>query len=78
MGRLTGIVLTQLIDVSVPQQPRWVGRTADGEDVSIKFENGTLIVNFSGMTDGFVESVNAPSGNLTTEVMLLLTGLRAL
>jgi hypothetical protein len=79
MARLTGIVLKQLIDVSMPEQPRWVGRTITEENVLIQYDHGTLMVKFAGDTEDYVENVNTPDdSHLTTEVMLLLTGIRVL
>ena len=79
MGRLNGIVLKHLIDVSAQQQPRWIGKTINDEDVYITYDHGTLIVKFDGKSEGFLEELNAPRDvQLTTEVMLLLTGLRVM
>lgn len=76
MSNLKGTLLKQLIDISQPWQPKWLAKTLDDRSVLIRYEYGTLTVSFEGQNSTFVLPVSTPDDvTLTTEVMLLLTGL---
>lgn len=77
MTSLKGTLLKQLVDISQPGKAKWLARTLDDRNVLIRYEYGTLTVSFEGQSSSFVLPVSTPSDiSLTTEVMLLLTGLR--
>ncbi|MDP3487909.1 MAG: hypothetical protein Q8S19_08255 [Bacillota bacterium] len=79
MLSLRGTVLKRIVDLSQPQRPRWLAKTLDDRSVFIKYDLGSLTVRFDGSGEDYVLPLNATEGNtLTTEVMLLLTGLSVL
>ena len=79
MLSLRGTVLKRIVDLSQPHRPRWLAKTLDDRSVFIKYDSGSLTVQFDGAGDAYVLPVKASDGNaLTTEVMLLLTGLSVL
>lgn len=75
MRSLKGVVLKKLIDLSQPQRPRWLAKTLDDKNVFIKYDYGALTVQFEGQEDYVLDLHASQGGDLTTEVMLLLTGL---
>lgn len=76
MKNLKGMLIKQLVDVGVAQQPRWMASTLDNKHVLIKFEYGTLTVTIEDSPASFVTDLKSTeSVPLTTEVMLLITGL---
>lgn len=76
---LKGTVLKRIVDLSQPQRPRWLASTLDDRSVFIKYDLGSLTVKFDGSEDDYVFHLKTSEGNsLTTEVMLLLTGLSVL
>jgi len=77
MATLKGVVLKRLIDFSQAHRPKWLARTLDDKNVLIDYENGELRVKFDGSNDVFKLEVSS-GATLTTEVMLLLTGLSVL
>jgi len=79
MLSLRGTVLKTIIDLSQPERPRWLAKTLDDRNVFIKYDFGSLIVKFDGFGEDYILNVRASEGeSLTTEVMLLLTGLSVL
>ena len=77
MNNLRGMLIKQLVDISTPYQSRWVASTLDDSSVLIKYECGALTVSIAGTSTGYTAELNSPSNvALTTEVMLLVTGLR--
>lgn len=79
MLSLRGTVLKKIINLSQVERPRWLAKTLDDRSVFIKYELGSLTVRFDGFTEDYVLPIDANEGNnLTTEVMLLLTGLSVL
>lgn len=79
MLSLRGTVLKKIVNLSQPQRPRWLAKTLDDRSVFIKYDLGSLTVRFDGSEEDYVLPLNATEGNtLTTEVMLLLTGLSVL
>ncbi|KAF0194605.1 MAG: hypothetical protein FD169_1714 [Bacillota bacterium] len=79
MLSLRGTVLMRIVDLSQPERPRWLAKTLDDRSVFIKYDLGCLTVRFDGSEDDYVLPLKASEGNtLTTEVMLLLTGLSVL
>jgi len=76
MKNLKGMLIKQLVDVSAQQHPRWMAKTLDDKHVLIKYEYGTLTVTIESSPANFVADLkSADTMTLTTEVMLLVTGL---
>ena len=76
MKNLKGMLIKQLVDVGAQQHPRWMAKTLDDKHVLIKYEYGTLTVTIESSPANFVADLkSADTMTLTTEVMLLVTGL---
>lgn len=78
MRNLKGVVLKKLINIGQPQRPRWMAKTLDDKNVFIKYDSGAITVQFEGTEDNFVVDLQGGVVDLTTEVMLLVTGLTVL
>jgi len=77
MNTLQGMLIKHLVDLGTSTQSKWVASTLDNRSVVIKYEFGSLTVTIEGSASNYASAVHSPTTKMTTEVMLLLTGLRA-
>jgi len=76
MKNLKGMLIKQLVELGTQQNPRWMAKTLDDKHVLIKYEYGTLTVTIEDSAASFVADLKSTdTTTLTTEVMLLVTGL---